>query len=553
MAEQEMTGVTDAALPGDGGYAGRRWVPLWFVAAAAAASAGLVAVGAFGWGLPDGTHVQSYHPDEQNTTYSLRNMRPKELDFNPRFFGNPTFYTYQVGALALAASSTGWVPREMSEDFWLAHPQAVRRFYILGRSLSFVYALLSVYFVYAVTRRVGGHRQAALLAAAAFAALPVTAVHSHYMTVNAASVFWCLVAAFFAVGIINRPSWKNYILAGVFGGLAISTKMNNLFVPLAVFAAHLAVPGGARWWRRLLVGKLWAAWGLAAAAFFAGSPYYLLAYDTVKNDPHNKMNMAALFGFSAPASVVLKDFWNHVTAACGWGLAILFLFALAVALAARLRRLAPVLAVAVPFLLVAVKSGWWAFPSRLWPLLAFMAIVTGTLLARAKGAARAALGVALGAALLAAIPWNVAYYSLARAPHIRAESSRWIEANVPAGSRLIILQTPYFEDPDIVYENALHPRYVSGPKYEIVDLRGNFGALSGTPGEWLVVPEYLGSALKAKTGKGIRDYAAAGGFRMEKEFQRTFEAFGWQLRTWIPADMIQDYPVLIFARRASAP
>jgi len=104
-----------------------------------------------------------------------------------------------------------------------------------------------------------------------------------------------------------------------------------------------------------------------------------------------------------------------------------------------------------------------------------------------------------------------------------------------------------------VYENALHPRYVSGPKYEIVDLRGNFGALSGTPGEWLVVPEYLGSALKAKTGKGIRDYAAAGGFRMEKEFQRTFEAFGWQLRTWIPADMIQDYPVLIFARRASAP
>jgi len=524
-----------------------------FVAAVPAIVAALVvAVGGFTWGLPGASHVQSYHPDEQNITYSLRNMNPRDFDFNPRFFGNPTFFTYQVGGLALASSALGVLPREMSKDYWLSHPEAVRRFYVLGRALSFVYACLAVLLIYILTKRITSSNRAAFIAAAVFVSLPVTAVHSHYMTVNASAVFWSLLAILYCVKICDRPSWPNYVLAALFAGLAVSTKMNNLFLPIAILVAHLSAEGQTPPWRRLFQSRIWAAAAVFSAAFFAGSPYYLLSYRSVRANPHNQMNIRAVIDFSTPLATVLRDFANHMTASCGWGFAVLLVAALPAVFFLKNKRLRPLVAIALPFFLLGAKSGWWAFPSRLWPLLALLVIFLCVLADASRAAFRVPVSLLVALGLFATVPWNVAYARLIRGPHVREASSRWIESNIPAASSIIVLDTPYFDDPDVVYENALHAGRAE-VKYDVVNLHGDFSRLKGTSGDWLVVPQRFESILRARTGQGIVSYAEESGFELEVGFMCRFRAFGLTLRDWVPADMVQNYPVYIFLRVPSPP
>ncbi len=529
-----------------------------------------VAAGGFTWGLPDARHIQSYHPDEQNVTYSLRNMEPSKLDFNPRFFGNPTFYTYQVGAAALAASLVGILPREHSEEYWLSHPEAVRRFYVIGRGLSFAYMLLSLWMAYLVAAKLTARRSAGVVAALVVFSLPVIAVHSHYMTVNSSAVFWALGAVFFALRIRERARWRDYVLAGVFTGFAVSTKLNNAFLPLAILAAHLQAGDGSIS-RKLASGRLWACAGVCVTAFFVGSPYYVLSYSTVSSDPHNRMNMAAFLDFSSSLTALLVDFWNHLSGACGRVMAGVLLATLPLALVLGRKAFAPILAVIVPFLLIAVKSGWWAFASRMMPLIALLAVsaVVLVLTHGSKRALRAALAAALVLGLLATIPWNLAYFNLMSEEHIRSQSSRWIEWKIPEGSRIIVLDTPYFDDPDIVYENALHGETTVWPRYEIVNLEGRYGDLANAEGRWLVIPQrfeeklttagFGGSRAYAEPNgiklwpglaqsTGIRAYAESNGFTLYAGLAADFRALGRQLRDWAPADMVQAYPVYIFRR-----
>ena len=512
------------------------------------ATAFAVAGGTFTWGLPGATHIQSYHPDEQNITYSLRNMKPREFDFNPRFFGNPTFFTYQVGALAAVAGAAGLLPLEVGEDYWLAHPEAVRRFYILGRGLSAAYALGALALVVVLGYKVCGTARGGIYAGLFFATLPVTVIHGHYMTVNASGVFWSLAAMLFAVKIVDEPSWRNYIGAGVCAGLAISTKLNNAFLPLGILAAGLAAHGGQAA-KRPVAARISAALGLCAAAFFAGSPYYVLSYASVAGDPHHRMNIEALFAFSGSWRTVLGGFWNHMSAACGWVFAGLLPAAVFLAVFTRNRRAVPLVAVAMPFLFLAAKSGWWAFPSRMWPALALGAVLLSAVLeGRTMAPVRIAAGLTAAVAILATMVWNAAYLELAAGEHIREESSRWIAEHIPAGEEIVVLDTPYFEEPDIVYENALHEGRLAPVKYRIANLEGKFDGLAGANAKWLVTGQRYDGILKARKAKGLFEYARENGFQIAATFQRRFEFFGWQLRDWVPADMVQNHPVYVFRR-----
>ena len=513
-------------------------------------AAALVLFGGFTWGLPDASHIQSYHPDEQNVTRSLRNMNPRELDFNPRFFGNPTFHTYQIGAAALAASTAGILPRETSEEYWVEHPEAVRRFYILGRGVSLVYALLSLVLIYRIAAGITGKRWAGIAAAVLFFSTPVFAVHSNYMTVNSSSVFWSLAAVIFAFRLRENPSWKNYLLSALFAGLAISTKLNNAFLPLAILTAHLQARGSKGLLRSLLSRKLITAAAVTVLAFFAASPYFLLSMTTVRESAHNKMNFTALFDFSKSPLLLMREFWDNFSGGLGEPLSILFIFAIIAAFFRGRKKLAPILSVAAPFFLLAVKSGYWAFPSRMLPLLALLTVILAVVISDLAKKSRRTAGWALVAlALVATIPWNVAYWNLMRTEHVRAESSRWIVENIPEGKKIIVLDTPYFESPDVIYERALHPGLEYWGEYDIRSLGGDFNTLGQTSGDWLVISWRYDRKLRESIGIGIDEYTAGHGFGLEKSFERRFESFGREMRSWLPADMVQNYPVFIYKRK----
>lgn len=229
-----------------------------------------------GFGLPDAHHAYPYNPDEWTPMQVLKNMDPGRLDFNPRYFFNPTFHYYLYGAGFAALHLVGAVNVRGDERFYFAHPEHLARMIGMGRLYSALLGAATVWLVYRLARRIGLGRGPSLLAAALLAMHPSHVIHCHFMTVNAAVTFWCTLAILGLVRWAGRGGIRPAILAGLAVGLACSTKYSAfLLLPLAAWSGLIRF-GTTKSARVIGEGALI---GLAAgAAFLAGSPYALLAF-----------------------------------------------------------------------------------------------------------------------------------------------------------------------------------------------------------------------------------------------------------------------------------
>ena len=80
---------------------------------------------------------------------------------------------------------------------------------------------------------------AGLLAALALAVIPFHVKDSHIATIDVPMVFWLAWSLYFSARILRDGRRKNYIWAGVFAGLAASTKYNGILVLVCVGVAHV--------------------------------------------------------------------------------------------------------------------------------------------------------------------------------------------------------------------------------------------------------------------------------------------------------------------------
>jgi hypothetical protein len=117
-------------------------------------------------------------PDELITIRALGGMRPSEGKLDPRLYQYGGLFLYPVGALLKAASLAGWVELCPDVAFYLDHPEAMGRFYIVSRAYAAGWGVLGVCVVFAIGRRLAG-RRAGLLAAMLYALLPVVVCMSH--------------------------------------------------------------------------------------------------------------------------------------------------------------------------------------------------------------------------------------------------------------------------------------------------------------------------------------------------------------------------------------
>ena len=108
--------------------------------------------------------------------------------------------------------------------------------YLVGRVLSGLFDLISVWLAYRIARRFGG-RKAALIAAALLAFCPLGIQLSHFWgvdsfltTFSAATLLGCVRIA------QGRTSWRSILATGVALGLAVACKITALalFAPLGV-------------------------------------------------------------------------------------------------------------------------------------------------------------------------------------------------------------------------------------------------------------------------------------------------------------------------------
>ena len=330
--------------------------------------------------------------------------------------------------------------------------------YIIGRALSGIFDLITVWLVYRLTRRFA-HRRAALLAAGLSTFCVLGIQLSHFWAVDTFLATFTAAALLGAVRTAQgRSGWGGYAATGAAIGLAAACKITALalLLPLgvAILVAALRQP---RPLASLLgaVPRLAAALAGAAAAIRIFLPHVFLGPSPLsfRLDPRWIEDLKRLQALSSSVAgfppalqwagrTLFFPFENLVL----WGAGVFFglsaLVALVWASAAVVRRrafdLAPLCAYCL-FLfayhgLTLVKSIRYLYPA--YPARAVLTSVWFSHLLREFRAPRLARAAAI-AVLAGTALWAVAFTAIYRRPQSRIEATRWIYTHVPAHKRIV--------------------------------------------------------------------------------------------------------------------
>lgn len=333
--------------------------------------------------------------------------------------------------------------------------------YVLGRTISALFATATVALVYTTGRRAYGAR--AGLLASAFYAFTVTAFReAHYYTTDSMNTFFIALGVYFITRVALGDGPRNYLLAGVSIGLAAGSKYNGAFLLVTLGVAHVL-----RVYRNTdefklkeaklgtLFAKLFSGWLVAGAllsfvVFLLTTPYAALAPSEFRRDL-DKMGhaLSTKIGEGNQHYLGTTPYWYYIEnllfwaqgpvleAACLLG----FLYALA-----RRRRQDVVLLI---WLIVyfAVVGGWLNKAVRYTlPMLPFLSLLAAAMFveahayfaARRKRALRFAV-IALGCGTLAsAFFYSLAYVNIYRQPHTGVQATRWAFANIPDGATILL-------------------------------------------------------------------------------------------------------------------
>ncbi len=386
------------------------------------------------WGLGFGLPNINCRPDE--TILVDHALAIGAGDFNPHFFNYPTFHFYLltlVYGLYFCLGYAGGIFADIRafQHLYLQDPSS---FYLIGRALSAVLGTASVGLVYAIGRHLGGER-VGLLGAAFLAGAFLHVRDSHFLTVDIAATFHVLLAYCFALRYCAVGRRANLLLAGLFAGLAVSTKYNMaLLMPglgLAVWFGPQQLEGKSR--QIVLLGAV------ATAAFILGSPYIVLDFPAFWRD----FNFERLHAAQGHGIDLGRGWWHHLSFSLplglGWPLWAAGILGL-VCLGRFYRRPGWVLLSGVLVYYGVAGSSYTVFVRYMVPIIPFLCLAAAVLVdISLKG--RSIWPTVLAGGLLVAPSAYAAYQHgrLLVQPDTRLLATHWIEEQIPSGTRLALV------------------------------------------------------------------------------------------------------------------
>ena len=207
------------------------------------------------------------HVDER--AFLLRPLGFWSGDLNPHFFNYPTLQLYLTSLLYYVYYLL--LHRDGGVEAFLYY-----RYFVDGHDLlvltRFAHTLLSVFTVgvvaYLGRRLYGGW--AGLLSGLVLSVMPLSVRFAHLAITDTPSVLWVGLALLWSVRIVQDGRRSDYLLSGLFVGLAGSTKYPSALVLVSVLVACFLRRGTIRHW------GMWGSCGVALLTFCVTSPYVLL-------------------------------------------------------------------------------------------------------------------------------------------------------------------------------------------------------------------------------------------------------------------------------------
>jgi hypothetical protein len=178
--------------------------------------------------------LMSYQPDEFTTFAALARMRPSKGDLDPRMYKYGGLWIYPIGALLKIASVLKVIDLRPEMSWYLDHPEAFGRFYVVARVYSGCWGLAGLWAVSALVRRVTGDACAATVGAVCFAVMPLVVNAAHEAKPHLAGAVLMLLAVLAAARFVERRgSWlATALLCGAAIGMVPSAVPIILVIPL---------------------------------------------------------------------------------------------------------------------------------------------------------------------------------------------------------------------------------------------------------------------------------------------------------------------------------
>jgi len=224
------------------------------------------------WGARFGLPEAFFHPDEHAIVERAASIL-RTGDYSPHWFNYPSAYIY--------LQAVAYIPYFLisaARGFCNAIPSAAPYgFYFAGRLMTAMLGALTVPVVYALASKAFG-RKAGLISAALLAFNLLHVVHSHYVTTDVPTAFFVALCLLFCFLFLQKGETKYTILAALFAGLAASTKYPGGMAIVPVLLAQVVADGRRSW------PALAQRWGLCmgafAGGFLLGTPYAFLELNT---------------------------------------------------------------------------------------------------------------------------------------------------------------------------------------------------------------------------------------------------------------------------------
>lgn len=402
--------------------------------------------------------VRSNNPDEffvfKNISYMVKNRT-----LVPNLFDYGAFYFYKVGSALLVGRLLGVIDTGQSAEHYLLYPDEIAPFYIVGRTLSAIMLMLTVAVVFLAGYRVGRF-PVAVFSSLLFVLIPLVSLTGKSMKVEASLLFYSAMALFFALPALRRARWRDYLLSGVFVGLATAVKYPGVFSCAYLVMFHLL--------RRRIE---WMKQNPQQRKFFTDSERMLVAAGLLSMVAFFSVNFGVLFNFGAFYGALT----GLATGCSRGGNALFNLFdgllryyedawrytlgipAAAIITAAVLYRVArpnPLWLGCLPVLIL-----YWVFasqgipPAEAYFLPALPALVLITVDWWNRLASRKLRILLAAAVVVGTLSYTWAYSQVSVQRNVRLVAAEWINHNIPEGSIICTRRYPVFFRTPVVSPN----------------------------------------------------------------------------------------------------
>lgn len=114
-------------------------------------------------------------------------------------------------------------------------------FYFLSRVINAFFGALTVFPLYFASKNLLGKKNLALMTVLVFSFIPFGVEDAHRALLDTGMTFWIALTLLYITKLLDKPTNKNFLLTGVFLGLAFGTKYNAMFYFLVLAIAVLMV------------------------------------------------------------------------------------------------------------------------------------------------------------------------------------------------------------------------------------------------------------------------------------------------------------------------